>query len=148
MNEQPVSATDRLDILDLLGRYFFAIDSGEAEAVIGCFTRDGIVEYDSGDRYEGPEGLKRFAAKAIGGEETRGRMHLNYPLFFKRQGDVVILSSYLSAAQWRLPNPPQAFGSLRFIEDHCVKVDGFWRIQKRSINLWNDQTVGRFGSKS
>jgi hypothetical protein len=143
MAEDDVCAQDRLEILDLLGRYFFAVDSGDADGVIACFAADGAVRYETGERYGGGEGLRRFAAKAIGGEETCGRMHLNFPLFFRRDGNAVILSSYLSAASWRPPAPPQAFGSLRYIEDRCVKIEGRWRIAERFISLWNSETVQR-----
>jgi hypothetical protein len=141
MAEHAISAEDRLDILELVGRYFWAIDTGDEGAVLACFTSDGVVRYDSGESYERPEGLRRFAVKAIGGERTRGRMHLNFPLFFRRDGDAIVLSTYLSSAQWRLPDPPQAFGSLRYVEDRCVKVDGTWRIRERAIHLWNDATM-------
>jgi hypothetical protein len=143
MAQDEISAQDRLDILDLLGRYFFAVDSGDAEGVVASFAPGGAVRYDSGERYEGADGLRRFAAKAIGGAETCGRMHLNFPLFFRRDGEAVILSSYLGAAHWRPPTPPQAFGSLRYIEDRCVTIDGAWRILERSISLWNSETVQR-----
>ncbi len=141
MTMPAISAADRLDILELLGRYFWAIDTRDEAAVIACFTVDAVVRYDSGERYEGQEGLSRFAAKAIGGPDASGRMHLNFPLFFRRDGVAVVLNSYLSTARWQLPHPPQAFGSLRYIEDRCVKVGGCWRIQERAIHLWNDATV-------
>ncbi len=136
-----ISPADKLEILDLLGAYFWAIDTGDEAGVLACFTRDAVVRYDSGDCYEGLEGLSRFAAKAIGGPETTGRMHLNFPLFFRRDGAGVVLKSYLSTARWRLPEPPHAFESLRYIEDRFVKVDGSWRIQERTIYLWNNMTV-------
>jgi hypothetical protein len=147
MAEQAISAQDRLDILELLGRYFFALDSGDEAAVLACFTGDAIVRYDSGECYAGPQGLRRFVAKAIGGDDTSGRMHLNFPLFFQRDGEAIVLASYLSAARWRLPDPPQAFGSLRYVEDRCVKVDGAWRIRERAIHLWNDRTVEQLRRK-
>ena len=141
MNQERISAEDRLDILDLLGRYFFAVDSGDHAGVIACFTPDGQVVYGTGETYQGYEGLQVFAAKASGGAEIKGRMHLNFPLFFRREGHVIILSSYLSAAQWALPDPPKAFGSLRYIEDRFILTPAGWRIQKRSIHLWNSANV-------
>jgi hypothetical protein len=141
MDEQSISAEDRLDILDLLGRYFVAVDSGDPDAILKSFTHDGCVRYDTGECFSGPDGLRAFATRAVGGDNVRGRMHLNFPLYFRREGNVVVLSSYLSSAQWRLPDPPRAFGSLRYIEDRCIKTSEGWRIQERSISLWNDQSV-------
>lgn len=142
-----ISAEERADIQDLVGRYIFAVDSGDHAGVTACFTRDGAVRYGTGEAYEGAEGLQRFAAKAIGGEEIRGRMHLNYPLFFRRDGAAIVLTSYLSTAQWRPPAPPTSFGSLRYVEDRCVLTPEGWRIAERTIFLWNSDTVAEIGAR-
>ena len=39
----PLSLADRVEILELLGRYAHAIDSGDGEAYAGCFTDDGVI---------------------------------------------------------------------------------------------------------
>jgi hypothetical protein len=36
--EHGISAEDRLDILELLGRYFWVVDSCDEGAVLACFT--------------------------------------------------------------------------------------------------------------
>ena len=141
MTKDRISAEDRLDILDLLGRYFFAVDTGDHDGVLACFAQDGMVVYGTGETYQGQNGLKEFAAKAIGGAEIKGRMHLNFPLFFRREANLIVLSSYLSAAQWALPEPPKAFGSTRYIEDRFILTPAGWRIQQRAIHLWNSANV-------
>lgn len=141
MADDRISAEDRLDLLDLLGRYFFAVDSGDSEGVVACFAENGAVRYGTGEIYRGASGLQEFARKAIGGLEIRGRMHLNFPLYFSREGDLIVLRSYLSAAQWSPPQPPKAFGSTRFIEDRFVRTPAGWRIMERAIYLWNAETV-------
>ncbi len=141
MADNRISADDRLDVLDLLGRYFFAVDSGDAEGIVSCFAEDGAVRYGTGEIFSGTSGLQEFALKAIGSPNIRGRMHLNFPLFFTRDQDIIILRSYLSAAQWSPPQPPKAFGSTRFIEDRFVKTQAGWRIKERAIYLWNADTV-------
>ena len=40
----PLTTADRLEILELLGRYAHAIDSGDGEAYADCFTDDGVIE--------------------------------------------------------------------------------------------------------
>ena len=141
MSGQIIPAEDRLDILDLLGRYLFAVDTGDLECVLACFAEDGVVRYATGETFAGAEGLREFARKAIGGPETRGRMHLNFPLYFARRGDAIVLTSYLSTAQWKPPAPPQSFGSIRYIEDHLVKTPAGWRMKERVIALWSADTI-------
>jgi hypothetical protein len=97
--------------------------------------------------FGGRAALRDFAAKAIGGPETRGRMHLNFPLFFERRGAHVVLTSYLSSAQWRPPAPQQAFGSIRHIEDHFVKTPDGWRMKERVIALWTTETVAEIADQ-
>lgn len=147
MGDADVSVADRMAILDLIGRYLFAVDTRREQDILDCFCEDGIVTYDTGESFEGPEGLTVFARKAIGSPDVAGRMHLNFPLFFRRDGDCVILRSYLSTAHWRLPDAPTAFGSLRFIEDCCVMTDRGWRMKARHIHLWNDQTIKRWAGR-
>jgi hypothetical protein len=141
MNQERISAEDRLDILDLLGRYFFAVDTGDHDGVLACFAQDGMVLYGTGESFQGPEELKQFAAKAIGDASIKGRMHLNFPLYFRREGQIIVLSSYLSSAQWTLPEPPKAFSSIRYIEDRFILTPNGWRIKQRIIHLWNSENV-------
>jgi hypothetical protein len=108
-----INAQDRAEILDLRGRYFFSVDSGDHNAVVNAFTADGVVRYDTSELYEGADGLRRFAGKAIGGESTRGRMHLKMPLYFRREGAAVVLTSTLSSARCVLPERPRP-------SDHCA----------------------------
>ncbi len=50
---------DRLEIRELVARYDHAIDSGDAEGWIECFTEDGV--WDGGPRVEGRAALLAFA---------------------------------------------------------------------------------------
>lgn len=34
---------DRLDILDLMARYAWAIDTGDTDAYVACFTPDAVL---------------------------------------------------------------------------------------------------------
>jgi hypothetical protein len=138
------TADERFRILDLLGRYIFAVDTGDIEAVLACFAPQAWVRYEGGAVYSGCEELRRFAEK-VAGPDTAGRMHLNFPLFFAQEGPVVVVHSYLSIAQWCPPAPPTSFETLRYVRDHCVRCDdGAWRILGRHIANWNRDTRAAF----
>ncbi|CDO35245.1 nuclear transport factor 2 family protein [Novosphingobium sp. KN65.2] len=122
----------RLAIADVLGRYLFAVDMGDAEAVLRQFVPDAVVSYDDGRRFTGPEGLRVFAASAIGGPEARGRMHFNQPLFADWVGRDVLHRSYLLVPQCAGDGSVEIV-ALRYVEDRFTHTDQGWRIAERAI---------------
>lgn len=142
-----ISADDRAQILDLLGRYLWAVDTGDHAGVIACFTADGAVSYDSGQRYEGRAELGEFATRAIGDGSMRGRMHLNHPLFFRRDGEHVILRSYMVPVQTD-PMPPNGpVRSMRYTDDTFVRGNDGWKLKERAIANWGNPTSVPGGRK-
>jgi hypothetical protein len=137
MDEPTIGPHDRAEILDLLGRYLWAVDTGDASAVVAAFSPDGVVRYGTGERYEGEVGLRRFAQRVIGDVSVRGRMHLNHPLFFWGKGDCVVLRSYMMPVQLRSEAPNESIRSLRYTEDTFVKTGAGWRIKERAIFVWD-----------
>lgn len=136
-----LNADDRFAIEDLLGRYFWALDTGDIEAALDTFCDAAVVRYDSGERYEGPDGLRRFVIRASGGESARGRMHINRPLFIERRGVEVFMRSYLIAAQSTLSQAAMTVVAMRYIEDTFIRTPAGWRIKERAIYRWNEQTA-------
>ena len=65
---RPVSPHDQLEIQDLVTRYNYAIDRGDVETWVGCFTEDGAFEGVLGRR-EGREALHAFATELSTGPE-------------------------------------------------------------------------------
>ena len=143
VSDQPLSVEDRFAIEDLLGRYFWAVDTADTEGVVAVFAPEAVVRYGTGDRYEGTDGIRRFAIRAIGGESARGRMHFNRPLFAERRGDAVLMRSYLISPQWTVHDNAMVIGTLRYTEDTFIRTDAGWRIKERAIFLWNDQAAPR-----
>lgn len=64
------SIEDRLAIEDLFVRYATAIDEGDVEGVVGCFTEDGWLDSPIVGRHEGRTRLREFA---VGIAESRRR---------------------------------------------------------------------------
>jgi 3-phenylpropionate/cinnamic acid dioxygenase small subunit len=57
------SIEDRLAIEDLFTRYTTALDEGDVEGVVGCFTEDGRIDSPIVGRHEGRSQLRDFAEK-------------------------------------------------------------------------------------
>jgi uncharacterized protein (TIGR02246 family) len=66
---------DRLAINDLFVRYTTALDAGEVETVLGCFTADAVLESPVIGSLAGPEAIRafagRFAAQRTAGTQFR-----------------------------------------------------------------------------
>jgi uncharacterized protein (TIGR02246 family) len=57
------SLEDRLAINDLFVRYTTALDAGDVEAIVGCFTVDGTLDSPTVGSYSGREGIREFAVR-------------------------------------------------------------------------------------
>ena len=57
------SIEDRLAIEDLFVRYAAALDEGDVEGVVGCFTEDGWLDSPIVGRRQGKAELREFAEK-------------------------------------------------------------------------------------
>ena len=55
------SIEDRMAIEDLFVRYTTAMDSGDVDGVVGCFTEDGWLDSPIVGRRQGAEQLRAFA---------------------------------------------------------------------------------------
>jgi ketosteroid isomerase-like protein len=69
------SVEDRLMINDLFVRYTTALDAGDVETIVACFTEDGALESPAVGVYSGRQGIRdfamRFARFREGGSQLR-----------------------------------------------------------------------------
>ena len=73
-----ISTEDRMAILDLLSRYNHAIDGGDTETWLDCFTEDAVYEFPPDRRWEGIEQLREVAAsRAANPDQPASRHWLN-----------------------------------------------------------------------
>ena len=54
---------DRQKINDLFVRYTTALDAGDVETIVGCFTEDGALESPAVGVYAGRQGIREFAER-------------------------------------------------------------------------------------
>jgi len=54
---------DRIRINDLFVRYTTALDAGDVETIVGCFTEDGALESPAVGIYAGRQGIREFAER-------------------------------------------------------------------------------------
>jgi hypothetical protein len=66
------SIEDRLAIEDLFVRYTTALDSGDVEGVVACFSEHGWLDSPIVGRHQGQEALRSFAEKTARPIRQRG----------------------------------------------------------------------------
>jgi 3-phenylpropionate/cinnamic acid dioxygenase small subunit len=127
---------DRLDIIDLLGRYAHAYDSGDREALGARFAEDaefviqgrvGHVPSVMTGRDAIVEGL--IAKRLVMQPEQRRHVATNFVVLEQTDGGARAASYLVLMAT--LDGPPRTLATGRY-EDELVKCeDGRWRIRRR-----------------
>ena len=92
-----VPIEDRFAINDLFVRYTTALDAGDVDTIVGCFTEDGSLESPVVGKYTGREGIRafseRFAAMHRRGVQLR---HVISNLAMTVDGDSAHATCYLT----------------------------------------------------
>lgn len=122
---------DRAAIADLLTRYCCALDNGEVETVVACFTADAVLKSPVID-LEGAEAIRafagRFAAQRLAGIQFR---HMVTNIAVELDGDRARASAYLlvliSEGGAHRTLPPGRY------ECDLVREDGKWRFSRRTV---------------
>ncbi|MGH7028936.1 MAG: nuclear transport factor 2 family protein [Stellaceae bacterium] len=123
---------DRLAINDLFVRYTTALDRGDIETVVGCFTADAVLESPAIGVITGHEAVRafagRFAARRERGTQFR---HLISNLAAEVEGERASATCYLLVLITRdgasHPLPPGRY------ECELVKAGGEWRFRRRVV---------------
>jgi ketosteroid isomerase-like protein len=131
-----LSAADRLDILDLVGRADAAATARNASAYVGLFTDDAILDGAQG-RHAGQDAL-RAAVGPIWAAEGPATLHLTLnPVIDGADSDEAVVSSILLIID---PAAPFAIHAAAAITQTVRRTGGTWRIARR--------TVGRAGKSA
>src|SRR6266567_8659215 len=91
-----MSIEDRIAIHDLFVRYTTALDAGDVETVVDCFTEDAALESPVIGVIAGRDAIRafaeRFAAQRTGGTQFR---HMVTNIVTEVDGDRALASAYL-----------------------------------------------------
>lgn len=129
-------ADDRLEILDLIGRYSFAADGSSAEAYADVYCDDGEFVGRTGQPDEihirGREAIVRFhqGVQQNRREGWQTRHHQSSPILVSLEGDRAVARSYLLTTSAG-PDGAVSLGLTSIYEDHLVRTENGWRIAQR-----------------
>src|SRR5690348_12271517 len=136
------SIEDRLAINDLFVRYTTALDGGDVETVVDCFTADAALESPVIGVIAGTDAIRafagRFAAQRAAGTQFR-HLVTNIAAEIDAGGDRARASAYLLVLITRdgrsRPLPPGRY------ECDIVKTGGQWRFSRRVVFHDHDYTL-------
>lgn len=134
------STEDRFGINDLFVRYTCALDAGDAETVIDCFTEDGTLVSPAVGEHTGRAAISafahRFARFQAGGSQLR---HVISNLMMDVEGNRGHATCYLTVFLTK-------DGKSRLLAPGCYdcelrKAGGQWRFQRRVVLHDHDYTL-------
>ena len=135
-----VPIEDRLAIGDLFTRYVCALDAGDADTVIGCFTTDATLVSPAVGEMTGRAAITafahRFARFQAGGSQLR---HVISNMMLQVDGNRARASCYLTVLLTR-DGASRMLAPGRY-ECDLHKVDGEWLFHRRVVLHDHDYTL-------
>jgi ketosteroid isomerase-like protein len=137
------------EIARTISAYAHAVDYGDAEQVVDCFTEDGVFEVRSrrpgypSRRIEGRQSLREFfGARTL--PQDVGDKHLALQHRIALRGDEATCESYLVVVRDEDEEPVVAYAG-RYHDVLVAEPDGRWRIRERigHVESMRRGTVGR-----
>lgn len=141
-----VTIADRMAIQDLLAKYAWALDTGDVDGFIACFTPDAVVieeVFEEPDRWEGHANLRRLAEHYKSVPDFPGRQHHVSQVLVEGTARRCGVRSFAFVTECR-GEPPYILRFAGYYEDRVVKVRGEWLFEQRIIRLWDGPVLARF----
>ena len=137
----PLTAADKLEILDLVGRYCQAVDAGDGPGYADTYVPDGTFEMPVG-RVEGREALIEMVA--VIQAAMPGVRHMSSNWIIEGDGDLATMRCYMlikvhdpDSGGQKMPQPKLVATGI--YDDRLRRVEGAWKFVSRKINVecWN-----------
>lgn len=139
---------DELAITELFARYYRALDVGDTEGYLDCYTTDGEAVEESEARgievCKGREEIRVLVLKFHDRADFPGHQHRFNNLIFNDLGDGTWeVLSYAMSTQFHLGQPP-VLGWCGHVRDVVAKEDGVWKIARKEIQPWAGKVLEGF----
>jgi hypothetical protein len=142
-------AEERAAIIDLQGRYLFAMDFQDAETYASTFSEDGVIDWARGE-IKGRKAIYEFMSSGIynpvrsaeEGKWPAASRHFITNQVIKVEGNTAkALTYWFQATNSNADRRTMILGLFGHYEDELVKIDGQWYFRKRTI--YNEGLEGR-----
>jgi uncharacterized protein (TIGR02246 family) len=140
MAAKALSAADRIAINDVLNEYAWANDSHNVDLMVSLFTKDATLTTGHGESYKGSDGVRHFITSHAAQGNRGGRQHLVQQALVRARPEGAAVRSYWMVVQAVVAENKRFIRSMGYNDDLMVKVKGEWKIKRRTMGSWNDQT--------
>jgi hypothetical protein len=136
-----LSVEDRLDIQELFAKYCWALDLGDADAFVNCFTEDGVFNHLWQGQMQGHAAIRRAVQELWYDRHSwwLGRQHLANHFLMTREGAGARVKAFYSIVQYNTEYRTNFVFGIGTWDNVCVKQNGAWRFQRVQINAWMDK---------
>jgi hypothetical protein len=141
-----LSVADRIAIQDVMARYAWALDTGDLESLLSCFTPDCVLieeVFEDPDRWQGHAGVRALADHYWSSPGFPGRQHHVSQSIVEGDSTRCSVKSFAFVTECR-GEPPYTVRFTGYYDDRMVKMDGRWLFRERTIRLWDGPVLARF----
>ena len=143
-----LSIEDRFALQDLIAAYSWALDTGDVEALVACFTPDARMSeevFDEPDVWEGHDGIRGIAEHYRNAAGFPGRQHHVTQVQSMPQDDGSCKMRSFAFVTECEGEPPYLLRFTGWYDDLAVKeTDGQWRFKQRTVRLWDGEVLKNF----
>lgn len=129
LHPHPLSATDRLDINELLAAYYAANDAKDVDRALSYCTSDATI---TGDFEMRADHQREDLAKIYASEPGAKRHLMLNPLITAVNGDEVRMQHLMLVIEASLV---PATIATSFVTDRLVRTEGGWKIREHRIEV-------------
>jgi 3-phenylpropionate/cinnamic acid dioxygenase small subunit len=136
-----LSAEDRLDIQELFARYAWALDLGDPEGVVACFTEDCLFDHLWQGHVQGRENIMRALSELWYDRPSWwvGRQHLATHFLLERVDERTARArAFFSILQFNVYYRTNSVFGIGTWDNVCVKRDGIWLFKELHVNAWRE----------
>jgi hypothetical protein len=139
---------DRIALQDLIANYSWALDTGDADALVACFTEDcRMMEevFEDPDIWDGHDGIRGLMAHYANAPGFPGRQHhVTQVQYFPQEDGSCRLRGFAFVTECE-GEPPYLLRFAGWYDDLAVREgDGAWRFRRRIVRLWDGAVLARF----
>ena len=139
---------DRIALQDLIAAYSWALDTGDLEGLVACFTPDARMSeevFDEPDVWEGHDGIRGIAEHYRNAAGFPGRQHHVTQVQYRPQEDGSCKMRSFAFVTECNGEPPYLLRFAGWYDDLAVRdTDGQWRFQQRTVRLWDGEVLKNF----
>lgn len=123
---------DRIAIRELMARYNFAIDFGDIEAYLACFTEEGGFSNIYGSS-KGQIALRRYISERTAERQELPLRHMATNIIIEVKGDRASAKCYLLLLQ--VTSEGLKLLTTGAYKDELQKIGGAWRFSHRKVEF-------------